>query len=103
MPPAVDIFTKYNYVGTLFDNKHIWDDNTGIIVKKYQQRLNILCLLLRAFFVFNFFCWYFNMSVNNQNILLKTVCVSSKIIGDNQRDITISSGKSNCLGRFGLF
>ena len=37
-----EIDTKGKYLGTLFDNKLRWDDNTGIIVKKCQQRLYFL-------------------------------------------------------------
>ena len=38
----VEIVTKYKYLGTVFDNKLRWDDNTEVIVKKYQQRLYFL-------------------------------------------------------------
>ena len=33
----VEIVTTYKYLGTVFDNKLRWDDNTGIIIKKCQQ------------------------------------------------------------------
>ena len=36
---------------------------------------------------FSCICWYFNLSVKNKNSLHKIVRISSKIIGDNQRDI----------------
>ena len=38
----VEIVTKYKYLGTVFDNKLRWDDNTEVIVKKCQQRLYFL-------------------------------------------------------------
>ena len=33
-------------------------------------------------------CWYFNLIIKNKNSLQKFACVSSRIIGNNQRDIT---------------
>ena len=38
----VEIVTKYTYLGTVFDNKVRYDDNTEVIVKKCQQRLYFL-------------------------------------------------------------
>ena len=38
----LEIATKYSYLSTMFENKLMWDDNTEIIVKKYQQRLCFL-------------------------------------------------------------
>ena len=38
----VEIVSKYKYLGTIFDNKLKWDDNTEEIVKKGQQLLNLL-------------------------------------------------------------
>ena len=37
----------------------------------------------------SFICWYFNLSVKNKNSLQKIVRVSSKIIGETQRNITL--------------
>ena len=39
----VEIVSKYKYLGTIFDDKLKWDDNTEEIVKKGQQRLCISC------------------------------------------------------------
>ena len=38
----VEIVSKYKYLGTISDDKLKWDDNTEEIVKKGQQRLNLL-------------------------------------------------------------
>ena len=38
----VEIVSKYKYLGTIFDDQLKWDDNTEEIVKKGQQRLNLL-------------------------------------------------------------
>ena len=35
----VEIVSKYKYLGTVFDDKLKWDDNTEEIVKKGQQQL----------------------------------------------------------------
>ena len=37
-----EIVSKYKYLGTIFDNKLKWDDNTEEIVKKGQQWLYLL-------------------------------------------------------------
>ena len=58
---------------------------------------SLFFLLLSVFFVLPFIecvlcspfiCCYFNLSVKNKNSLQKIVRVSSKIIGETQRDIT---------------
>ena len=38
----VEIVSKYNYLGTIIDDKLKWDDNTEEIVKKGQQPLYLL-------------------------------------------------------------
>ena len=38
----VEIVSKYKYLGTIFDDKLKWDDNTEEIVKKGQQWLYLL-------------------------------------------------------------
>ena len=38
----VEIVSNYKYLGTIFDDKLKWDDNTDEIVKKGQQRLYLL-------------------------------------------------------------
>ena len=37
---------------------------------------------------FSFVCWFHNLSVKNRNALLKIVNVCSKIIGEQQRDLS---------------
>ena len=51
----VEVVTKYKYIGTVFDNKLRWDDNTEVIVKKCHSLLikqfkPVLQVLLRVFF-----------------------------------------------------
>ena len=41
----VEIVSSYKYLGTVFDSKLSWDENTNIIVKKGQQRLYFLSKL----------------------------------------------------------
>ena len=82
----VEIVTKYKYLGTVFDNKLRWDDNTEVIIKKCQQRLyflrklnsfsidnTILNLFYKSFIesvlCSSFICWFFNLSVKNKNSL----------------------------------
>ena len=36
---AVEIVDKYKYLGTFFDDKLRWDENTNLVVKKCHQRL----------------------------------------------------------------
>ena len=38
----VEIVSKYKYLGTIFDGKLKWDNNTEETVKKGQQRLYLL-------------------------------------------------------------
>ena len=38
----IEIVSKYKYLGTIFDDKLKWDDNTEEIVKKGQHRLYLL-------------------------------------------------------------
>ena len=37
---------------------------------------------------FSFICWYFNLSVKHKNSLQNGVRVSSKVIGNSERDVT---------------
>ena len=39
---GVEIVSKYKHLGTIFDDKLKWDDNTEEIVKKGQQQLYLL-------------------------------------------------------------
>jgi len=99
----VENVSNYN-LGTIFDRKLNWDDNTDAIVKKGQQRMNFL-RKLNSFFVdkkilslfyksyiesvvsFAFICWYNNLSVKNKNSLRRIVRICSKIIGEDLRDL----------------
>ena len=71
----VEIVSKYKYLGTVFDDKLKWDDNTEEIVKKGQQQLyqlrklnyfsveqKILTLFYKSFIEsvlsFSFICWF---------------------------------------------
>ena len=102
----VEVVTTYKYLGTIIDNKLTWNDNTEAIVKKCQQRMfflrklnsfgvdkTILTLFYSSFIesvlTFSFICWYFNLSVKNRNNLQKIVSLCSKVIGEQQRDLTL--------------
>ena len=43
----VDIVSKYKHIGTIFDDKLKWDNNTEEFVKKVQHRLDLICLLIK--------------------------------------------------------
>lgn len=101
----VDIVSKYKYLGTIFDDKLRWDENTDLVIKKCHQRLyflrklksfsvdtTILSLFYQSFIesvlCFSFISWYFNLSIKNKNSLKRIVSLGSKIIGEPQRDLT---------------
>ena len=82
----VEILSKYKYLGTIFDDKLKWDDNTEEIVKKGQQRLyllrklnyfsvdqKILSLFYKSFIEsipsFSFICWFHSFGVKKRNSL----------------------------------
>ena len=82
----VEIVSKYKYLGTIFDNKLKWDNNTEEIVKKGQQRLYLLRKLnyfsvdQKIFYLFHksfmesvlsffFTCWFHSLGVKNKNSL----------------------------------
>ena len=72
----VEIVSKYKYLGTIFDDKLKWDDNTEEIVKKGQQRLyllrnlKILTLFYKSFIEsvlsFSFICWFHSLGVKKE-------------------------------------
>ena len=47
----VEIVTMYKYLGTVFDNKLRWDDNTEVIIKKCQQGLYFLRKLTNSLLI----------------------------------------------------
>ena len=99
----VEIVGKYKYLGTIFDDKLKWDDNTKGIVKKGQQRLYLLRKLnyfsvdqkiLTLFFFtnpllsvlsFSFICWFHSLGVKNRNSQQRIVRIASKITAVPQR------------------
>ena len=100
----VEIVSKYKYLGTIFDDKLKWDDNTEEIVKKGQQRLflmrklnyfsvdrKILTLFYKSFIEsvlsFSFICWFHRLGVKNRNSLQRIVRIASKITAVPQRDL----------------
>ena len=100
----VETVKTYKYLGTTFDDKLTWNENTEIIAKKGQQRVyllrklnsfsvneTILSTFYRSFIesviCFSFVCWFYNLNVKNRNSLLKIVRTCSKIIGKDQRDL----------------
>ena len=104
----VEIVSKYKYLGTIFDDKLKWDDNTEEILKKGQQRLYLLrklnCfsvyqkILALSFFLksfikrvlsFSFICWFHSLGVKNWNSLQRIVRIASKITAVLQRDLAL--------------
>ena len=67
----VETVSKYKYLGTIFDDKLKWDDNTDEIVKKGQQRL----YLLRKLIFLKDFNSFFT------NLLLRVFCHSLSSAG----------------------
>ena len=101
----VQIVSTYKYLGTVFDDKLTWDENTNAVIKKCNQRLyflrklnsfsvdkSILKLFYSSFIesvlTFSFVCWFFSLSVKNRSSLHKVVNLCSKVIGVRQRDLT---------------
>jgi hypothetical protein len=100
----VEIVSTYKYLGTVFDHQLKWDANTDFVVKRGQQRLYLLrklnsfsvsSVILTRFYqsfiesllTFSFVCWFNNLSVKDRNSLVSIVNISSKIIGERQRDL----------------
>ena len=100
----VEVVSQYKYLGTVMDDKLRWDANTEAIAKKGQQRLyflqklnsfsvdtKFLTLFYKSFIesivTFSFICWFRCLSVKNKNSLQKIVNVSSKVIGEPQRNL----------------
>ena len=99
----VEVVSQYKYLGTVMDDKLRWDANTEAIAKKGQQRLyflqklnsfsvdtKFLTLFYKSFIesiiTFSFICWFGCLGVN-KNSLQKIVNVSSKVIGEPQRNL----------------
>ena len=102
----VEIVSKYKYLGTVFDDKLKWDDNTEEIVKKGQQRLyllqklnyffadqKILTLFYKSFIEsvlsFSFICCFHSLGMKNRNSLQRTVCIASKTTAVPQTDLAL--------------
>jgi len=82
-------------VGTVFDNKLKFDQNTEAIVKKSHQRVrklnyfNVERVVLKSFYnsfvesilSFSFICWFSSLSIKNKNRLQGIVNMCSKIMG----------------------
>ena len=117
---GVEIVSKYKYLGTIFDDKLKWDDNTEEIVKKGQQQLYLLRKLnyfsvnqkiLTLFFYksfigsvlsFSFICWFHSLGVKNRNILQRIVRIASKITAV-PRETWLFSVNSRSYGKPVLF
>jgi hypothetical protein len=100
----VEIVSTYKYLGMVFDHQLKWDANTDSVVKRGQQRLYLLRKLnsfsvssviltrfcqsfIESLLTFSFVCWFNNVSVKDRNSLVSFVNISSKIIGERQRDL----------------
>lgn len=92
----VETVEEYKYLGTIFDNLLKFFSNKEEILKKCHQRQYllrklkshgtndaILTTIYYAFienvFTFSFTCWFYNITLQNRNILLNIVKVCSKI------------------------
>ena len=101
----IEVVNEYKYLGTVIDRKLTWDSNTDSIYKKGMQRLyflrrlrqfgverHIMILFYRSFIesilTFCFISWFFSLSIGNKNKLSKIVNMSSKIIGQQQLNLS---------------
>lgn len=95
---AVDIVSKYKYLGTFIDNKLKWNENVHSLWKKGWQRMYFLrklnsfhidCTLLKLFyksvvlsvFTFSCICWWNNLSVANKNKLERIRKAAQRVVG----------------------
>ena len=102
----VEIVSSYKYLGTIFDDKLSWDENTNAVVKNCTQRMyylrklnsfnvdrTIMKLFYSAFIEsvlsFSFICCYFHLTVKNKKSLQGVVNTCSNVIGDKQRALTL--------------
>ncbi len=100
----VQIVDSYKYLGTVFDSKLKFAQNTESIVKRGQQRIHLLRKLnsfsvsegilscfyhsfIESLLTFSFICWYNGLAVKERNSLNQIVKVCSKIIGVQLKDL----------------
>ena len=85
----VDIVNKHKSLGTIFDGKVNWDDNTEAVLGKGQERVYLLRKLksfpvdekilffhksvIESVLSFSVICWYNSLSVKNKNSSQKIV------------------------------
>ena len=80
----VDIVNKHKSLGTVFDGKLNWDDNTEAVLGKGQERVYLLRKLksfpvdekilffhksiIESVLSFSVICWYNSLSVKNKTV-----------------------------------
>lgn len=101
----VEEVEQYKYLGTVFDNKLKFDQNSEVNIKKSHQRLfvlrklnsfNVQRVVLKSFYnsfvesilSFSFICWFSSLSIKNKNRLQGVVSTCSKIMGVPLRSLT---------------
>ena len=102
----VERVQQYKYLGTIIDDKLNFDNNTVAIQKKCQPRLYCLQKLrvlgvnervlgnfyrsfIESILTFGFLCWFNGLSISNRNRLDRVVKVCSKVIGVQQKSLTM--------------
>ena len=115
---AVEIVSKYKYLGTLIDDKLKWIDNTDAICKKGSQRMyflrklkhfNVDSTILNLFYTsvvqsvvtFSSVCWYNNLSVGNKVKLDRVRKAAERIIGKDLDSFECLYNK-NVLKKFNM-
>ena len=102
----VETVSSYKYLGTTFDDKLKWSNNTDDIVKKCNQRIyflrklnsfgvdkkvtKLLCSsFIESVLCFSFICWFGNLDVKQKNKIKKIVNMCSKVIGKPLRSLSV--------------
>ena len=101
----IEIVDSYKYLGTTFDAKLKWEENTQLITRKCQQRIYFLRKLasfsvdktilnlfyssfIESILCFSFICWFYNLNIKQRNNVNRIVTLCSKIIGVSLRDVS---------------
>ena len=102
----VETLLEYKYLGTILDHKLSFDSNTRAIQKKGQSRIYCLQkvssfggrqLVLARFFrcfiqsvlTLGFLRWFGGLGGKNRNVLLRTINVCGRVVGDRQVNINM--------------
>ncbi len=112
---SVEIVDNIKYLGTFFDSKLSFVDNTNYILKKCMQRLfliqrisrfgvsqNILEIayksLVESVLTYNLTSWYGHLNCKQKNSLARVTNIASKIIGRPQSKLG-EVYTSRCVGK----